>query len=149
MSNEHPEPHGWASKATVNVGTNLNTLIIVVTGLIILGINIGGAKLVLAQGADFAIKAEQNFKELALQTTALKEVTMQQSFIVSALQKDLGATSGMLKANQDDDFRQWETIRQNEARMKVALSREAFAEWRIEYERKNPGSIAPPLSVDK
>lgn len=149
MSLEPTEPHGWTSKSTVNMGTNLNTLIIVVTGLVLLGINIGGAKLVLSQGADFAVKAEQNFKDLTTQTTALKEITLQQSFQVAGIQKELGQVSGQIKANQDDDFRQWETIRQNEARMKISLTREAFAEWRIEYERRNPGSIAPSLAADK
>lgn len=90
-------------------------------------------------------KTEKNFEAQTVQISTLKDTTLQQSFLTSALQKDIGSVDGKLSANLDDDRRQWETLRAIEAQAKAALTREQFTDWRMEYERRNPGSIAPSI----
>lgn len=82
---------------------------------------------------------------VANQVSSLKETTLTQGFTLAVIQKEQGNLAGQISANSTDDVRQWENLRSVEALAKAALSREQFADWRREYERRNPGSVAPAV----
>lgn len=133
------------SDRTTNKVTNINTILGIVIIVCTIAFNVGGASVILWQLYANATDTAQSFKEQSAQIATLKDTTLQQSFAVSTLQRDQGILSGQLASNQSDDVRQWESLRLIEANAKASLSREQFAEWRREYERRNPGAVAPSV----
>lgn len=139
-----------------NKVTNLNTFVGFAVLLCTIAFNVGGAMVILQQlstsQSETKATIETSQKEtkasidgVSAQVAGLKETTLTQGFALGVIQKEQGNLAGQISANTADDGRQWENLRSVEALAKAALSREQFADWRREYERRNPGSVAPAV----
>ncbi len=137
MSTEHPSKLEQA-------GANLNTWIGIggaavglVSACFLAGMYFGGFRDLPAAVESLKTTNQANFELVKNQVNGLSSTILQQDFKTTTIQATLGQLEGKVQANSDDDARQWDTIRDSQAKVANALTREAFLQWKADLERRN------------